>query len=39
MLSTLIIAIRNRVDEGLKGINKVLGEIKQGEGSVAKINE
>ncbi|AHH07888.1 Variable outer membrane protein (plasmid) [Borrelia crocidurae DOU] len=39
VLSTLIIAIRNRVDEGLKEINKVLGEIKQGEGSVAKINE
>ncbi|AFI31654.1 variable large family protein [Borrelia crocidurae] len=39
VLSTLTIAIRNRVDEGLKEINKVLGEIKQGEGSVAKINE
>ncbi|AHH07854.1 Variable outer membrane protein (plasmid) [Borrelia crocidurae DOU] len=39
VLSTLIIAIRNRVDLGLKEINKVLGEIKQGEGSVAKINE
>ncbi|ACH93967.1 variable large family protein [Borrelia duttonii] len=39
VLSTLVIAIRNRVDEGLKEINKVLGEIKQGEGSVAKINE
>ncbi|ACH93955.1 variable large family protein [Borrelia duttonii] len=30
VLSTLTIAIRNRVDEGLKEINKVLGEIKQG---------
>ncbi|AHH07066.1 Variable outer membrane protein (plasmid) [Borrelia crocidurae DOU] len=39
VLSTLTIAIRNRVDEGLREINKVLGEIKQGEGSVAKINE
>ncbi|ETZ17086.1 Variable outer membrane protein [Borrelia duttonii CR2A] len=39
VLSTLTIAIRNRVDEGLKEINRVLGEIKQGEGSVAKINE
>nr|BAC22683.1 vmpR [Borrelia duttonii] len=39
VLSTLIVAIRNRVDEGLKEINKVLGEIKQGEGSVVKINE
>nr|WP_011666317.1 variable large family protein [Borrelia duttonii]BAC22662.1 vmpB [Borrelia duttonii] len=39
VLSTLIIGIRNTVDEGLKEINKVLGEIKQGEGSVAKINE
>ncbi len=39
VLSTLTIAIRNKVDEGLKEINKVLGEIKQGEGSVAKINE
>ncbi|WP_041177885.1 variable large family protein [Borrelia duttonii] len=39
VLSTLTIAIRNRLDEGLKEINKVLGEIKQGEGSVAKINE
>nr|WP_011666336.1 variable large family protein [Borrelia duttonii]BAC22681.1 vmpO [Borrelia duttonii] len=39
MLSTLTIAIRNKVDESLKEINKVLGEIKQGEGSVAKINE
>ncbi|ETZ17532.1 Variable outer membrane protein [Borrelia duttonii CR2A] len=38
-MSTLIIAIRNTVYEGLKEINKVLGEIKQGEGSVAKINE
>ncbi len=39
VLSTLTIAIRNRVDEELKEINKVLGEIKQGEGSVARINE
>ncbi|AHH06929.1 Variable outer membrane protein (plasmid) [Borrelia crocidurae DOU] len=39
VLSTLVIAIRNKVDLGLKEINKVLGEIKQGEGSVAKINE
>ncbi|ETZ17044.1 Variable outer membrane protein, partial [Borrelia duttonii CR2A] len=39
VLSTLTIAIRNRVDLGLKEINKVLGEIKQGEGSVVKINE
>ncbi len=37
VLSTLVIAIRNRVDEGLKEINKVLGEIKQGEGSEAKV--
>ncbi|AHH07213.1 Variable outer membrane protein (plasmid) [Borrelia crocidurae DOU] len=36
VLSTLVVAIRNRVDEGLKEINKVLGEIKQGEGSEAK---
>ncbi|WP_040132219.1 variable large family protein [Borrelia crocidurae] len=36
VLSTLVIGIRNRVDEGLKEINKVLGEIKQGEGSEAK---
>ncbi|AHH07823.1 Variable outer membrane protein (plasmid) [Borrelia crocidurae DOU] len=36
VLSTLVIAIRNKVDEGLKEINKVLGEIKQGEGSEAK---
>ncbi|AFI31925.1 variable large family protein [Borrelia crocidurae] len=39
VLSTLVIGIRNRVDEGLKEINKVLGEIKQREGSVVKINE
>ncbi|AHH07849.1 Variable outer membrane protein (plasmid) [Borrelia crocidurae DOU] len=39
VLSTLTIAIRNTVDEGLKEINKVLGEIKQGEGSETKINE
>ncbi|WP_051480244.1 variable large family protein [Borrelia crocidurae] len=38
VLSTLVIAIRNRVDEGLKEINKVLGEIKQGEGVGAKVN-
>ncbi|AHH07852.1 Variable outer membrane protein (plasmid) [Borrelia crocidurae DOU] len=38
VLSTLVIAIRNTVDEGLKGINKVLGEIKQGEGSEVKSN-
>ncbi|WP_143705896.1 variable large family protein [Borrelia duttonii] len=38
VLSTLVIAIRNRVDEGLKGISEVLGEIKQGEGSEAKAN-
>ncbi|WP_049752307.1 variable large family protein [Borrelia duttonii] len=38
VLSTLVIAIRNRVDEGLKEINKVLGEIKQGEISEAKSN-
>ncbi|AHH07911.1 Variable outer membrane protein (plasmid) [Borrelia crocidurae DOU] len=39
VLSTLTIAIRNRADLGLKEINKVLGKIKQGEGSVAKVNE
>ncbi|ACH95184.1 variable large family protein (plasmid) [Borrelia recurrentis] len=39
VLSTLTIAIRNTVDLGLKEINKVLGEIKQGEGAVAKVNE
>ncbi|WP_148264268.1 variable large family protein [Borrelia crocidurae] len=38
VLSTLVIAIRNKVDEGLKEINKVLGEIKQGEISEAKTN-
>ncbi|WP_051373829.1 variable large family protein [Borrelia hispanica] len=38
VLSTLIIAVRNRVDEGLKEINKVLGEIKQGEISEVKSN-
>ncbi|WP_025401149.1 variable large family protein [Borrelia crocidurae] len=38
VLSTLVIAIRNKVDEGLKGISEVLGEIKQGEGSEAKTN-
>ncbi|ACH94219.1 variable large family protein [Borrelia duttonii] len=37
VLSTLTIAIRDTVDLGLKGINKVLGEIKQGEGSEAKV--
>ncbi len=39
VLSTLTIAIRNTVDEGLKEINKVLVEIKQGEGSEGKTNE
>ncbi|WP_431306731.1 variable large family protein [Borrelia crocidurae] len=39
VLSTLIIAIRNAVDGGLKEINKVLGEIKQGEGSETKVSE
>ncbi|AFI31664.1 VmpB protein (plasmid) [Borrelia crocidurae str. Achema] len=39
VLSTLVIAIRNKVDEGLKEINKVLGEIKQGEGSETKVSE
>ncbi|AFI31892.1 Vlp protein, delta subfamily (plasmid) [Borrelia crocidurae str. Achema] len=39
VLSTLIMAIRNRVDEGLKGISEVLGEIKQGEGSETKVSE
>ncbi|ACH94134.1 variable large family protein [Borrelia duttonii] len=38
VLSTLVIAIRNTVNEGLKGINEVLGEIKQGEGTEAKAN-
>ncbi|WP_155807019.1 variable large family protein [Borrelia crocidurae] len=38
VLSTLIMAIRNRVGEGLKEIDKVLGEIKQGEGTEAKAN-
>ncbi|ACH94132.1 variable large family protein [Borrelia duttonii] len=38
VLSTLTIAIRNRVDEGLKEINKVLGEIQQGEIFEAKSN-
>ncbi|AFI32083.1 Borrelia lipoprotein-containing protein (plasmid) [Borrelia crocidurae str. Achema] len=37
VLSTLVIAIRNRVDLGLKEINKLLGEIKQGEGSESKV--
>ncbi|AHH07295.1 Variable outer membrane protein (plasmid) [Borrelia crocidurae DOU] len=37
VLSTLVIAIRDTVDEGLKGISEVLGEIKQGEGSEAKV--
>ncbi|AFI31992.1 Borrelia lipoprotein-containing protein (plasmid) [Borrelia crocidurae str. Achema] len=37
VLSTLIIAIRDAVDGGLKEINKLLGEIKQGEGSEAKV--
>ncbi|ETZ17143.1 Variable outer membrane protein [Borrelia duttonii CR2A] len=39
VLSTLVIAIRNTVDEGLKEINKILGEIKQGEGVEAKVSE
>ncbi|AHH07824.1 Variable outer membrane protein (plasmid) [Borrelia crocidurae DOU] len=38
VLSTLMIAIRNTVDEGLKEINKVLGEIKQREGTESKAN-
>ncbi|WP_038359107.1 variable large family protein [Borrelia hispanica] len=38
VLSTLTIAIRNTVDLGLKEINKVLGEIKQGEGSEVQSN-
>ncbi|ACH94153.1 variable large family protein [Borrelia duttonii] len=38
VLSTLTIAIRNTVNLGLKEINKVLGEIKQGEGSEVKVN-
>ncbi|ETZ17188.1 Variable outer membrane protein [Borrelia duttonii CR2A] len=38
VLSTLVIAIRNKVDEGLKEINKALGEIKKGEAFEAKIN-
>ncbi|WP_041177068.1 variable large family protein [Borrelia crocidurae] len=38
VLSTLVIAIRNTVDEGLKGISEVLREMKQGEGSEAKTN-
>ncbi len=39
VLSTLTVAIRNAVDLGLKEINKVLGEIKQGEGSENKVSE
>ncbi|AHH07814.1 Variable outer membrane protein (plasmid) [Borrelia crocidurae DOU] len=39
VLSTLTIAIRNTVDEGLKGINEVLGGIKQGEDSQAKVSK
>ncbi len=39
VLSTLTIAIRNTVDEGLKGISEVLGEIKQGENPVAKVSK
>ncbi|ETZ17518.1 Variable outer membrane protein [Borrelia duttonii CR2A] len=39
VLSTLTMAIRNTVDDGLKEINKVLGVIKQGEGSTNKVNE
>ncbi|AFI31896.1 Borrelia lipoprotein-containing protein (plasmid) [Borrelia crocidurae str. Achema] len=38
VLSTLVIAIRNRVDEGLKGISEVLGEIRQGKGADTKVN-
>ncbi|AFI32007.1 Vlp protein, delta subfamily (plasmid) [Borrelia crocidurae str. Achema] len=38
VLSTLIIAIRNAVDGELKEINKLLGEIKQGEGTESKAN-
>ncbi|AFI31946.1 Vlp protein, delta subfamily (plasmid) [Borrelia crocidurae str. Achema] len=39
VLSTLTIAIRNTVDEGLKGINEVLRGIKQGEDSDAKVSK
>ncbi|AFI31994.1 Vlp protein, delta subfamily (plasmid) [Borrelia crocidurae str. Achema] len=39
VLSTLMIAIRNAVDGGLKEINKVLREIKQGEDLEVKSNE
>ncbi|ACH94224.1 vlp protein, delta subfamily (plasmid) [Borrelia duttonii Ly] len=39
VLSTLVIAIRNTVDKGLKEINEVLGEIKQGEGVEAKVSK
>ncbi|AHH07077.1 Variable outer membrane protein (plasmid) [Borrelia crocidurae DOU] len=39
VLSTLVIAIRNRVDEGLKGLSEVLVEIKQGEGYAARVSE
>uniref|UniRef100_UPI000465D4F1 variable large family protein n=1 Tax=Borrelia hispanica TaxID=40835 RepID=UPI000465D4F1 len=38
VLSALVMAIRNTVDSGLKEINKVLGEIKQGEGFEVKSN-
>ncbi|ETZ17213.1 Variable outer membrane protein [Borrelia duttonii CR2A] len=38
-MSTLVIAIRNRMDEGLKEISEVLGEIKQGEGSETKVSK
>ncbi|AHH06916.1 Variable outer membrane protein (plasmid) [Borrelia crocidurae DOU] len=38
VLSTLTVAIRNTVDLGLKEINRVLGEIKQGEGFESKAN-
>ncbi|WP_025401623.1 variable large family protein [Borrelia crocidurae] len=37
VLNTLTIAIRNTVNEGLKGISEALGEIKQGEGVAAKV--
>ncbi|ACH94248.1 variable large family protein [Borrelia duttonii] len=39
VLSTLVIAIRNTVDKGLKEISEVLGEIKQGEGVEAKVSK
>ncbi len=39
VLSALVIAIRNTVDEGLKGISEVLGAIKQGENPIAKVGK